>query len=583
MLWRVRDFKGIKAADLDIRPGKATVLTGVNSSGKSSVIQSLLLAAQSLHSDTHVVLNGPLVRLGDAQDLVREGSTDGAIEISVGLDAATPDDEPSDLELRATFNLAPADDRSSLRVRRLRIVSEEHEELPFVVGRENSRASDVDLAKQATESLGSRDALHLKSLLGSDRRQLRTYVAMQGLRPVAVVQLMNPPEVASRYRAILGSLLEGSRDVRIRRAGAGGGSRGGVGFTREFVQYFSRASAEIQDEDIRELVAKFVRVRNGNPYAFETLWDDLRGTEQKILIDLAVEGRIRRPWIALPIRGRRWAPGPLMGPLEMNLLETLGPSFNALNILHDTLDGLGERVQYLGPLRDEPRVVWNHWNELAHGLPVGTRGEYSAAVLSRFGTQRISYAPPDLATTRSTLAEAVNRWLTYLEIGDTVAARSQGKLGVGFDLRVDGQIRDLTSVGVGVSQALPLLVGLLSCPRGSLFIVEQPELHLHPAVQARLADFMISSRPDVTLIVETHSEAFITRIRRRAAEGSIAVDDVDITFVEPDSGGSIARTLQLSEYGDLNEWPDGFLASSSTDIQAILSANIRRSARSNAE
>lgn len=580
MLWRVRDFKGIKTADLDIRQGKTTVLTGINSSGKSSIIQSLLLAAQSLHSDTQVVLNGPLVRLGDAQDLVREGSEAGAIELTVGLDVAS-DEDATDHDLHATFTLAPADERSSLRVRHLKVAGDGIEFLPFVVGRENSRASDVDLARRATEALGARDALHLKSLLGSERRQLRTYLAMQGIRPVAVVQLMNPSEIESRYRSILGPFLEGSANVRTRKSESSATTRWGVTFVREFIQLLSRAPLP-DDETAQVLVRSFSRVRNGNPYAFESLWGEIDESGRQVLIDIACAERTKRPWVTIPIFGRTWAPGPAMGgALESALAELLGDTLHALNTLHQTLNSLGERVQYLGPLRDEPRVVWNHWNELSRGLPVGTRGEYSAAVLSRFGTTRTNYVTPDLDPMYGSLVEAVNQWLTYLSIGDNVAARSQGKLGVGFDLKVDGQIRDLTSVGVGVSQALPLLVGLLSCPPDSLFIVEQPELHLHPAVQARLADFMVSARPDVSLIVETHSESFITRIRRRAAEGGIDVESVDITFVEPEGGGSVARSLQLSEYGDLSEWPEGFLSNTSVDVQAILSANIKRSSGTN--
>ncbi|HEY8911836.1 AAA family ATPase [Lacisediminihabitans sp.] len=117
MLWRIKNFKGVGTAEIDIRPGKATVLTGVNSSGKSSIIQSLLLIAQSLQNENRVVLNGPLVRLGDAQDLVREGAEQGAIELGIGLEEATGEDGAKAEGLQAVFDLVPADDRSTLRAR----------------------------------------------------------------------------------------------------------------------------------------------------------------------------------------------------------------------------------------------------------------------------------------------------------------------------------------------------------------------------------------------------------------------------------------------------------------------------------
>lgn len=577
MLWRVRDFKGIKSADLDIGRGRVTVLTGVNSSGKSSIIQSLLLAAQSLHSDSTVVLNGPLVRLGDAQDLVREQSEDGAIELTLGVDESSFEEDVLGREVVATFQLSPAEERSTLRVQRLTIVDSLHPNAPLVLSRENSRVSDAKLAKEATQPLGSSEVLHLKSLLGSDRRQLRTYVAMQGLRPVGVVQLMKPSDLAKRYRAIVGVLLKVDDVRHLRHPSAVTSSRWSPTLVREFIQLLGHPTPEIPSDHLQSLLRQVGEFRSGNIYAFERLWQSFDAQDRELLVDMAVDARAKRPWVTVPLSGRGlWTPRLVAGVLETNLADLVDNSQASLTALHRTLDQLSERVQYLGPLRDEPRVVWNHWNELAYGLPVGTRGEYSAAVLSRFGSRAKAYVDPTGLAKRATLAEAVNAWLTYLRIGDDVTARPQGKLGVGFDLKVDGQIRDLTSVGVGVSQALPLLVGLLSCPLGSLFIVEQPELHLHPAVQGRLADFMLSARPDVSLIVETHSEAFITRVRRRAAEGGVDLARVAITFVEPDGKGSSARTLAISEFGDLSEWPEGFLSSSAEDIQAILAANIKR-------
>lgn len=572
MLWRIRDFKGVASAEIDIRPGKSTVLTGVNSSGKSSIIQSLLLVAQSLQNENKVVLNGPLVRLGDAQDLVREGAEGGAIELGIGLDEVTGDEDvKSQAGLRATYSLVPHEDRSSLRTRRLRIGSPDDEERSFEMGRENARASDLELAIAATPEMGARDALHLKSLLESDRRQLRTYVIVKGLRPVAIVQLMKQHDVERRYRALLEALLHDRENGLTRAASAATARIGGAAFIREFVRLFSRSNKLGMER-------RFSDARFGNMYAFDVSWSQLSSEERQELINNAVAERMQDLTVVLPLRQSQRGFSPAAGLLESHLADLLGPTFESLNLLSRTLDRISDRVQYLGPLRDEPRVVWNHWNELARGLPVGTRGEYSAAVLSRSSSSAVQYVSPTSKVKIESLSDAVNSWLTYLEIGDTVAARSHGKLGVGLDLRVDGQVRDLTSVGVGVSQALPLLVGLLSSPKDSIFIVEQPELHLHPAVQARLADFMLSARPDLTLVIETHSESFVTRIRRRAAEGHIAISDIDIRFVEPSQRGSTARVLQVSEFGDLSEWPAGFLSSAEEDIRAILKANIERAA-----
>ncbi|QIK83847.1 AAA family ATPase [Sanguibacter sp. HDW7] len=548
-------------------------MTGVNSSGKSSMIQSLLLMTQSLYNDTSCVLNGPLVRLGDAQDLVREGATSGSTQFSIGFDPQFLDGGTHD-RVRVDYELVATEDRSSLRARRVSVQSAAHSAHPLVLSQQNSRGSDVEQALQATHHLGQTEALHLKSLLGSEKLLLRTYVIHQGFRPVAVVQLMAPELVERRYASALEALLSGkyrSRSARI--------SSGALPVAiRELSRLLSDAAAN--DPTKRSLAEQFHEVRNGNPYMFERIWNKLDLTLQAEAISTAAAQRKGRPFALLPIQGTLWGHGISPGVLEGSLEQKLGATYEVLRSINDILDRVAQRVQYLGPLRDEPRVVWNHWNELARGLPVGTRGEYSAAVLSRSGSNVVQYHPPEGGPTDATLSTAVNRWLTHLQIGEKVTARSRGKLGVGFDLRLGDSIRDLTSVGVGVSQALPLLVGLLSAPRGSIFIVEQPELHLHPAVQARLADFLLMARPDVALVVETHSEAFITRVRRRAAEGGIDVADVDIVFVEPHKTGSETRKLRLSEFGDLSEWPAGFLSSAEEDIRAILRMNIQRSSES---
>jgi predicted ATPase len=78
----------------------------------------------------------------------------------------------------------------------------------------------------------------------------------------------------------------------------------------------------------------------------------------------------------------------------------------------------------------------------------------------------------------------------------------------------------LTDVGFGVSQILPVLVLLYSVPEKSIVLLEQPEIHLHPAVQSQLADLMISvaKTRQIQIIVESHSEHLLRRFQRRVAE-----------------------------------------------------------------
>ena len=111
-------------------------------------------------------------------------------------------------------------------------------------------------------------------------------------------------------------------------------------------------------------------------------------------------------------------------------------------------------------------------------------------------------------------------WLQYLDVAKSVESRDQGKLG--HELKValsdSDSTHDLTHVGVGVSQVLPILVMGLLADTDTTLVFEQPELHLHPKVQTLLGDFFLSmALCNKQCIVETHSEYFIDRLRFRIA------------------------------------------------------------------
>lgn len=126
-------------------------------------------------------------------------------------------------------------------------------------------------------------------------------------------------------------------------------------------------------------------------------------------------------------------------------------------------------------------------------------------------------------------------------------------------------------VGIGISQVVPVIVTALDRQNGLLGI-EQPELHLHPKLQAELADLFIqAAKGDTnhTLILETHSELIPLRIMRRIRNGVdgtlpshiplIRSSDVAVYYIECHESATIARQLELSEEGQLlDPWPDGF-------------------------
>ncbi|MEZ5387195.1 MAG: AAA family ATPase [Prosthecobacter sp.] len=127
-----------------------------------------------------------------------------------------------------------------------------------------------------------------------------------------------------------------------------------------------------------------------------------------------------------------------------------------------------------------------------------------------------------------------------------------------------------SNIGIGFSQMLPLVVSAFTC-ESQLIAIEQPELHIHPALQTELADLFIQSakKRGNRYLIETHSEHLILRVMRRIRETfegrlpegkhPITSDEVCVLYVEPGENGSVVREMPLNERGELIKgWPGGF-------------------------
>ena len=136
------------------------------------------------------------------------------------------------------------------------------------------------------------------------------------------------------------------------------------------------------------------------------------------------------------------------------------------------------------------------------------------------------------------------------------------------------RLSNLVDVGFGYSEVLPLAAVLWnSCIRPSLsgrepvplVAVEQPELHLHPAHQARLARMLVeavSKSPGTRIVVETHSESLINGLGKLIYEGAIKASDVQIALFDQDdeTEKTSVRLAGYRDNGALHDWPYGFLS-----------------------
>ena len=130
-----------------------------------------------------------------------------------------------------------------------------------------------------------------------------------------------------------------------------------------------------------------------------------------------------------------------------------------------------------------------------------------------------------------------------------------------FGRRLKGPKRNLIDVGYGVSQALPLLTELLRRDTPRMFLIQQPEVHLHPSAQAALGSLFCNiAGQERQLIVETHSDYILDRVRMdiRDKKTDLRPEDVSILFFEPGELDVTIHSLRLDETGNVLDAPDGY-------------------------
>jgi hypothetical protein len=244
------------------------------------------------------------------------------------------------------------------------------------------------------------------------------------------------------------------------------------------------------------------------------------------------------------------------------------------------------RLYYLGPLRKHPRRIYGWSGDTPES--VGQEGEFtiSAILAAAAAGRQLNRGPKKRQYPFDTF---VAQWLKDLGIIADFSVKPVAPGRKEYEVLVKthagaSEVK-ITDVGFGVSQVLPALVQAFYCPPNSTVWMEQPEIHLHPQVQAELADVFISAiqarengkERNVQLIVESHSEHFLNRLQRRLAEGVLTLDEVAIYFCKRTTDGSVElEPLELNLFGEIENWPDNFFGDEMADMTARTVAAMQR-------
>ena len=603
--WSMRNFKAAARVDVPLAP--LTVLVGANSAGKSSLIQSILLFRQA-QTDPHqpsdlIALNGAWTHLGSFDEVLSVHCDPRRDQIELG---GTVEVQPGGRKYswRSSFGAPRREWLGSLQVTSTSIAASGNG--PRVVGRLDRRSRPAQYAApmpvfMAGDWHGDRSQRLAETALAAFQGEVQVGRGRKSMvKAAAGAPLAGLPELFLVRERLSG--VAGRRDLYSLPELLAGGRNDHMETVRLVTQVLRTGSARLPEgaEGLTALVERTADAVAGSVRAY--LGDRGRvsaaGGPDLGPRALALVNDIHRDLfdIAVQVASGRTSHAAAVGELGRAIRgQGAGVNIAVLAEMEEAQavrrasDGLremlGERVRYLGPLRAAPRGLHRDYVE-ADG--VGPAGEFTASLLEAHASRRITYCRAGTATmVEDPLGVAVTYWLSAMGLADDVTTQSLGRYGAELRVRPVAVPRrlDLGNVGVGISQVLPVVVLGLVSPPGSIILLEQPELHLHPLGQQSLGDFLLAlMHGGRQVVVETHSDHLVSRLRRRAAEdaASAVADQVGFLFAERSTrtGRTRYRAIQPNAFGGLDDWPEGFMDQGVREAALIIGAALdKRSSR----
>ena len=602
--WELRNFQSIRETEtLNLKP--LTIFSGPNSSGKSAVIKSLLMVAQSLDFSVRedpLVLNGEYTQLGDFDHILHHGSNQSVIELHFVIKRPEREIKVKVLIKKDLISTKDSTSLTSMRVTDSRISwgDSDHRYLQLVFDPEfdpidelqevEKQNADETLQEQIDQGLFNYQITNSENIVSQPQYEKAVSASLSNFLPGKALIKVQPGnrKIAAQLEQVLETIYatiddrdpaspvnweeELSKEVLTSISAI----RHNVDSTKVDPKEHAYISALLQG--IGEWDSSTIENLRTKIESWLYSYQDTE-TGDRLMTELARQ--MRNLLINLP----RNRPKP-NEKIELEEREFPTPYSTVIQQIRQVF---GDQIFYLGPLRDDPRAIYAI-PPLPNQRDVGLKGEYTAAMLDVHKKLRVSYPyPPALGKKfngrygrRSAyLPTAVRVWLERMGLADKLKTDMTSKVGYQLEVRPKGVQKnlDLTSLGVGVSQVLPTIVTALLAPEDSVLIFEQPEVHLHPKVQSVLGDFFLGIvQCGKQCIVETHSEHLINRIRRRIAESNDEriLKQLGIYFVELKNGVSQFRSVETNEYGAIVDWPTGFFDEAEEESAILLGASMEK-------
>ena len=260
---------------------------------------------------------------------------------------------------------------------------------------------------------------------------------------------------------------------------------------------------------------------------------------------------------------------------QLNALDSFG---SYVPIHWRRFPPFGGNMLYVSAERVGPRKLYPLSDSMARKSDFGPSGEYAWNYLISHQARLLEADDPRSAESGHRRLDAlVDLWLQDVSPGahlrmEEVADADAIIAGFSFDRRGDVASRRYraTNVGFGLSYTLPVIIALLSHP-GALCLIENPESHLHPRGQTKLAELAARAAiAGVQVFVETHSDHFMDGVRIAVRDGLIEPSDVAFHYFRREGNRSVVSSPQVDKDGRLSEWPEGFFDQHEENLARLL-------------